>query len=152
MRSYYLYTGTVGWSHLAWHARLYSEDLPTDWRLSFYNTQFRCVYLPYLIWQSASDEQVAFWLSETQEDFHFVLGKPDEGTVADLERSARFGERGKLENEVDIFWLESGTSLRALARIFNQSVEAGRSLYVVAKNEDLAQLRQAEELMNVMGL
>lgn len=137
---------------MSWHDQLYPEDLPSDWRLSFYNTQFRCVYLPYSIWQSASNEQVSSWLNETQGDFHFVLGKPEVQSKADLERAARFGEQGKLEDEVDIFWLEPGASLRTLAGIFNQSIETGRSLYVVAKGEGLAQLRQAEELMNVMGL
>lgn len=152
MRNYTIYTGAIGWEHASWNNAFYPDDLPEDWRLSFYNTQFRCVYLPYQVWSQASDEGVAIWLNETREDFHFVLGIPEKQLDGWTQQADRFGNRGKIENDVKVVWLEPRTSLRELAGLIKQSSETGQGLYLIANNDGLAQLRQVGELMDVMGV
>ncbi len=152
MRNFNVYTGSVGWEHASWNDGFYPDDLPEDWQLSFYNTQFHCVYLPHLVWYQASNDLVVAWLNEAQEDFHFVLGIPDRRPGDWSEKAARFGNRGKLEDEVEVVWLGAQTSLRELAGQLKQSSEMGRSLYLIAKSDGLAQLRQIGELIEVMGV
>jgi len=95
MDNYIVYLGAVGWRQEAWRGGFYPEDLPEDWQLSFYNTQFRCVYLPAEYWRNASDEEVANWLQDTREGFRFVLGTADRGCrgspPARLDASANAG-------------------------------------------------------------
>lgn len=151
MRNFNVYAGTIGWEHANWNGGFYPDDLPEDWRLSFYNTQFRCVYLPYPVWYQASDAVVASWLSETQEDFHFVLGLPEKPSEDWTPQTIRFGHRGKLEAGLEIVWIDPLTNLRELAGRIRQSSETGRVLYLIAKSDGLAQLRQIGELIEVMG-
>ena len=61
----FIYIGAVDWTHFAWRQTLYPEDLPEDWLLSYYNTQFQAVYLPASVWQAASATTWAQWLSDT---------------------------------------------------------------------------------------
>lgn len=152
MRNFNVYTGTIGWEHANWNGGFYPDDLPEDWRLSFYNTQFRCVYLPYPVWYQASDAVVANWLRETQEDFHFVLGLPEKQSEDWTRQAFRFGHRGKLEEGLEVVWIDPLTSLRELAGRIKQSSETGHILYLIAKNDGLAQLRQIGELIEVLGV
>ena len=152
MRNFNVYTGTVGWEHADWNGGFYPDDLPEDWRLSFYNTQFRCAYLPYPVWHQASDAVVASWLRETQEDFHFVLGLPEKQSDDWARQTVRFGHRGKMEKGLEIVWIDPLTSLRELAGRIKQSSETSQNLYLIAKSDGLAQLRQIGELIEVMGV
>ncbi|MFP5411245.1 MAG: hypothetical protein ACLGG6_09725, partial [Gammaproteobacteria bacterium] len=54
--------GAVGWEHPHWLGGFYPDDLPPDWMLSYYNTQFQAVYLPAIVWQAAADRTWNQWL------------------------------------------------------------------------------------------
>jgi uncharacterized protein YecE (DUF72 family) len=120
--------------------------------LSFYNTQFRCVYLPYELWRRSSDEEVASWLRETREDFRFVLQLPEGADEDDRLLASRFGERGITEEEIDLFWLEGETDLRNLAQRMQKAAQSGSPLFLISRDSALAQLRQISELMEVLGV
>lgn len=152
MSDYLVYLGAVGWAHAAWQGDFYPDDLPEDWQLSFYNTQFRCVYLPPALWKNASDAEVAGWLDDTLERFRFVLGAPETFDGQDAARARRFGERGVPESRLDIVWLEGETDLRELARRMQKAAQGGAPLYVISRDGALAQLRQAGQLMEVLGV
>ncbi len=152
MDNYIVYLGAVGWRQEAWRGGFYPEDLPEDWQLSFYNTQFRCVYLPAEYWRNASDEEVANWLQDTREGFRFVLGTAD-GVAEDAARQAgRFGERGVLEDGADILWLEGEPDLRDLAQRMQKAAQGGSPLYVISRASTLARLGKIRELMEVLGV
>jgi uncharacterized protein YecE (DUF72 family) len=152
MNNYIVYLGAVGWRHEAWRGDFYPEDLPEDWQLSFYNTQFRCVYLPAEYWRNASDEEVANWLQDTQEGFRFVLGTADGFAEDAARRAGRFGERGVLEDGADILWLEGEPDLRDLAQRMQKAAQGGSPLYVISRAATLAQLGKIRELMEVLGV
>ncbi len=152
MSEYLVYLGAVGWEHPAWAGDFYPEDLPEDWQLPFYNTQFRCVYLPSEFWKNATDAEVAGWLDETREGFRFVLGAPEAFDEEDAPRARRFGERGMAEGQLDIVWLEGEPDLRNLAQRMQKAAQSGAPLYVISRDGALAQLRQASQLMEVLGV
>ena len=152
MSEFGIYSGAVGWNFPHWRESFYPEDLPKDWQLAFYNTQFRCVYLTCEVWSKASDEQVNEWLNETQERFRFVLQDPD-GLDPDLVSLAeRFGQRGVLERDIKLHWLKGQTDLRKLADQMRQMVKEGEAFYLVSNDGDLAKLRQITELMDILGV
>lgn len=61
-----------GWSPADWQRIFYPEDLPEDWRVSYYANEFACVLLPATVWENPSI-QAAFWQAEVQPDFRFYL-------------------------------------------------------------------------------
>lgn len=148
---YYIYFGTVGWRGKPSLQALYPPDLPEDWMLSFYNTQFRCVYLPYDVWVNADDAEVRSWLRDTRDDFRFVLENKTPANSEDPLRAGRFGDRGVLESSVDLVWVEPGCDLRRLASRMQDAIETGRALYVVSRDGDLTLMRQIGELITVLG-
>lgn len=152
MRDFNVYIGAIDWEHADWGGTFYPDGLPEDWKLSFYNIQLRCVYLPYQKWHEASNETVANWLNETREEFHFVLGMPNKSSDSDEgKQAARFGKRGVLASEIDIVWLDQHLDLRELAGRIKMAVDTGRALYLIAKENGLAQLRQAVQLLELVG-
>lgn len=56
--------GAVNWAHPAWQGGFYPDDLPDDWLLPYYNTQFQAVYLPAQIWQGIPSATWEQWLEE----------------------------------------------------------------------------------------
>lgn len=152
MSNYIVYVGAVDWRHEAWRGDFYPEDLPEDWQLSFYNTQFRCVYLPFGLWRNAADEEVAHWLYDTQAGFHFVLEASAALSADDLRKAARFGERGLLEDRVDIVRFEGEPDLRNLAQRMQKAAQTGVPLYVISVEAALPQLGKIAELMSVLGV
>ncbi len=152
MSEYIVYLGAVGWEHGAWQGDFYPEDMPADWQLSFYNTRFRCVYLPFERWRNATDEEVSGWLDDTREGFRFVLGTGRTLDEADRRKAARFGGRGVLEGEAGIAWIEGEADLRDLARRMQTACRGGIPLYLISRDAALKPLQRIGELMQVLGV
>lgn len=152
MGNYNIYLGAAGWNHPGWSGIFYPEGLPEDWQLSFYNTQFRCVYLPYDVWRNATDEEVASWLSETRNEFRFVLQLPVNITGNDMSRICQFGARGIAESQAELFWLEGAPDLRNLAYRMQTATRDGMPLYLISLDGDLTRMRQVSELMELLGV
>ncbi len=152
MSDYLVYLGAVGWAHAAWQGDFYPDDLPEDWQLPFYNTQFRCVYLPHVLWKNATDEEVAGWLYDTQERFRFVLEAPEALDERDAHKAARFGERGVLESRADLVRFSGEPDLRDLAQRMQKAAQTGVPLYVISQEAALPQLRKIADLMGVLGV
>jgi hypothetical protein len=70
---YTVMVGASGWEYPAWWDSFYPEDLPQDWRLSFYSNEFPVVLLPASRVAAAGEAEVTEWLEETNEAFRFVL-------------------------------------------------------------------------------
>jgi uncharacterized protein YecE (DUF72 family) len=130
----------------------YPEDLPTDWQLSYYNTQFRCVYLPTEMWTNSTDQEVASWLQDTHENFQFVLQAPLDSDRQTEQLVRRFKGRAVLDIEVDLRWLGQDTALRDLAQVMQSALETERAVYLISREGNLTLLRQANELMEVLGV
>lgn len=68
-----------GWFHPDWNGSFYPEDLPEDWQLDFYSTQFSQVLVPQQQWMSWSEQNVEEFADLLEgEDFGFVFEVSEE--------------------------------------------------------------------------
>lgn len=148
---HYCLLGAIGWDHPAWVGPFYPEDLPLEWRLNFYSTNFDCVYLPYATWSAAAPETLAEWAHATLEQFRFLLEAPP--SAADAGLLAALGEKAVIvhpQQKPLLVWLEPDANLRQLAQTL-QALEATPPFYLVSVSADFAQLEQARTLLEVLG-
>jgi hypothetical protein len=75
--------GARGWDHPTWHGGFYPEELPEDWRLTYYNNLLRAVLVPGEVWPSVTADTVRGWVEDSDADFRFVIETP--ATLADPE-------------------------------------------------------------------
>ena len=145
-----VFLGTVGWLHPSWQGSFYPDDLPQDWLLAYYNTQFRSVFLPHAYWTSATDAQLAQWVQDSQPGFRFVLesgpSRAAAGHAADI-----LGERlGMITHRDDprLLWFDAGTELKALSREIERR---DKPLFLFSLDADLAGLQRVATLLELMG-
>ncbi len=151
--TYRCYLGAIGWDHAAWIGAFYPEDLPPEWRLSYYNTRFECVYLRHAMWSKTSLETLAAWREETLDHFCFLLEPPPALSDADEKRISALGNKARLTNPdaaTVMLWLEPAANLKQLAQTL-QGQPPALPLYLVSVSNDYAQLEQARTLLEVLG-
>ena len=146
--------GAIGWEHDAWYGAFYPEDLPPAWRLTFYNTEFECVYLPYAIWSRETPETLEQWYDDTLERFRFLL-EPAHGPVSveDGTRLAALGEKALLavaHAGPAIIWLEPEVNLKQLAQSIQEQALVS-PLYIFSVSGNYPQLEQTRTLLEVLG-
>ncbi|MBK5941629.1 hypothetical protein CCR96_20735 [Halochromatium roseum] len=61
-----------GWWDLADSAFFYPEDLPHDWRLSYFANSFRAALLPAVFWTDADPQTAAQWYDDVPPGFRFA--------------------------------------------------------------------------------
>lgn len=147
--------GAIGWEHETWAGSFYPEDMPPEWRLSYYNTQFECVLLPYRDWSTATDEELTTWREDTLERFRFLLEHPP-GALSDADR-ARIGALspkavllGPEENR-HLLWFDASSDLRELTSRLQAKAQQGPGLYLVSLDADQAKLAEVRTLLDVLG-
>ena len=149
--NFYLYSGTIGWAGNKGLDAIYPEDLPEEWRLAFYNTLFRCVYLPVDIWTKLTELETDALLDEVQDGFRFILESPKKYDPIYNNIINKLQDKYVMEDEVKIHWLVPESSMRELAKIMQSAINSGYPLYLISRETDMALLRQVNELMEVLG-
>lgn len=71
-RDYPILIGACGWSHSNWEVDFYPEDLPPDWRLSYYANEFPVVLVPEEEWHMPGADATS-WCEESEASFRFVI-------------------------------------------------------------------------------
>jgi hypothetical protein len=130
---------------------IYPEDLPEEWRLAFYNTLFRCVYLPVDIWTKLTELETDALLDEVQDGFRFILESPKKYDPIYDNIINKLQDKYVMEDEVKIHWLVPESSMRELAKIMQSAINSGYPLYLISRETDMSLLRQVNELMEVLG-
>ncbi|HED34387.1 MAG TPA: hypothetical protein ENJ08_09265 [Gammaproteobacteria bacterium] len=64
--------GACGWNYPHWQAGFYPDDLPQDWRLSYYANEFSAVLLPEKQWRTDAVEP-GEWAYDVTDNFRFYL-------------------------------------------------------------------------------
>jgi len=64
---------TGGWELPGWRRDLYPEDLPADWRLTYFANEFPAVMLAAKHWLPADAVQLKAWAEDVPDDFRFYL-------------------------------------------------------------------------------
>lgn len=147
--------GAIGWEHGAWTGSFYPEEMPQEWRLSFYNTQFECVLLPYHDWSARALDELNSWREDTLERFRFLLERPP-GALSDGDRTrvAALADKAVLlgpEENARLLWFDAGSDLRELAARLQATAADGHALYLVSRDADQARLAEARHLLDALG-
>lgn len=145
------YVGSAGWEHPQWEGGFYPDGMPPEWRLTFYNTAFPCVYLAYEEWSGRDLQTLRAWVADTLERFRFVL-EPNPAGVSD-------GDKARLEAlapRVDpdggqVVWLEGKPDLKRLAGELNRLAECKEPVYLISRDHDLDAMNQVKILLEIIG-
>lgn len=163
-----------GWTHPRWRPGFYPDDLPDEWRLTYYNNEFAAVVVPAEQWPGADYGQ---WLEDTDPRFRFYLQLPpqaDAALRAQLERARqalgpRLGgllapeEEGEGWNELlagqrlEVAHWSGGNNPRGLRtsieQLAGQCVEGGQALLVVeGEPPEVEALRTAQTVAALLGV
>lgn len=144
-----VFVGAVHWEHPAWHGGFYPDDLPDDWLLSYYNTQFQAVYLPAAVWQDVPESTWTQWLSDTQNGFCFVLEPAGAAAIKPESECVLLATSAWAADHV--WWLDEAPDLRALAQCITRQAEIGEPLFVFSRSADIGLMQQATSLLQVLG-
>jgi len=68
-----LLVGAEAWEHPGWDELFYPDDLPPEWRLTYYANEFPLVLLPAAVWRLAQPAELDDWRDDVSERFRFVL-------------------------------------------------------------------------------
>jgi hypothetical protein len=68
-----LVIGARGWNFDHWQSSFYPEDLPEDWRFSYYSNEFHSILVPWETLQGVNANQTQGWLDDVDEDFVFFV-------------------------------------------------------------------------------
>ncbi|MGA7179948.1 MAG: DUF72 domain-containing protein [Thiobacillaceae bacterium] len=152
---YNVYFGAIGWQHIHWQARFYPDDLPEEWQLSYYNTQFRCVYLPSISWVRCSLEIAKSWLTDTQANFRFILEAPDSLNRRSTQFLEAMGERALISDadrlRPQIFWFPPEPDLRQLRGEIQKAIDQRQDLFLLNREAHLPALEKVRSLVELMG-
>lgn len=139
--------GAQGWDWPAWDQDFYPADMPPEWRLTFYNTQFPCVYLPAAQWRGLTDEALGQWAEDTHDQFLFLLeGEPGSAVPTPLRDKALCipAKDGR------IIWFDGQSDLKSLATLLKHRDGGPRIL--LSRDGDLSQLERVRTLLGLLGL
>lgn len=140
--------GAENWKHAAWRGSFYPNDLPDEWLLSYYNTQFKAVFLPSATAWLVAPQDWLSWLNDTLEDFVFIVEEAP-GIQVPMSGRVHVASPGWLAEHV--WWLDDDPDLRALAKRIAEHAATGVALFVISRKGDLEALRKVEALREVMG-
>jgi len=68
-----LHIMSYGWDYPDWLGTFYPDDLPEDWRLTYYANEFSGVLVPESVWFKAASADLATWTEDVEEGFCFYL-------------------------------------------------------------------------------
>ena len=140
--------GAAGWDRPEWSDAFYPADMPEEWRLSYYNNQFDCVFLAAPFWRQAGASAYEAWAADTHDHFLFLLeGARPEQLPPILAGRALGVER----NDPGLLWFDRLTSLKTLAEQLASPV-GKETLYLLSRDGDMEQIERVRTLLELMGL
>ena len=146
------YIGSVGWEHPQWEGNFYPDELPPEWRLTFYNTAFPCVYLAYEEWSGRDLQTLSSWVEDTLGRFRFVL-EPNPAGLSDSDKArleVLAPRIGPLDGQV--VWLEGKLDLKRLAGELKRLAGRMGPVYLISRDHDLTAMSQVKTLLEIMGV
>lgn len=140
--------GAAGWDRPEWADSFFPTDMPQAWRLTYFNTQFGCVFLEQSIWRQADAHTQAAWAADTHEHFVFLLeSAPVEALPAALAGRAL----GLARDDARLIWFDRETSLKTLGERL-VALDAASQYFLLSRDGDLGQLERVRTLLELLGL
>jgi hypothetical protein len=110
--------GARGWNFEQWGGEFYPDDLPEDWRFSFYSNDFQTVLIPASYLTQFSLDDWVEWIEDTSKEFWFYIEISETDSWQEVEPYLQvFSD--KLKGIVVA--VETLTSVDALASLINKA-------------------------------
>ena len=65
--------GARGWLYRQWSGQFYPDDLPDEWRFSYYSNQFRTILVPAEFFCQSASQDIEDWAEYCDEEFRFYI-------------------------------------------------------------------------------
>jgi hypothetical protein len=140
--------GARHWEHTSWRESFYPGDMPDEWRLTYYNTQFNCVFLDHACWAGIADDELARWRDDTHDHFVFLL-EGDSNTPP----PAALGDKAVLlpREDARLMWFDRATDLKHLRDWLTRVDAPGGRRYLLSRDADLGQMERVSTLLELLG-
>lgn len=139
--------GAMDWRNPAWTGAFYPADMPGEWRLSFYASQFNCVYLECDAWRRAENDELGQWCGDVHTRFVFLLAGDGHSPLPEA-----LHDKAIMVSPTDsrIVWFDRNSDLKQLvARL--KSAQADADVFLISLDGDLAQMERVGTLLELMG-
>jgi len=109
--------GARGWEYDQWKTEFYPEDLPQDWRFSYYSNEYNTVLVPWQYREQYTASDWRDWVDDAQTNFQFYV---------EVEESARWSDvkpyLQALDNHLQgiVVAIESLQDVDALTKLINK--------------------------------
>ena len=77
--------GSRGWNFDQWGGDFYPDDLPEDWRFSYYSNEFQAMLVPMNYLKQFSLDDWREWIDDTSKDYWFFVEISESDTWEDIE-------------------------------------------------------------------
>jgi hypothetical protein len=146
--------GVCGWDHERWLGTFYPDDLPEDWRLSYYANEFSTVLVAEDEWRSNLGK-LEEWADEVPEDFQFYLQSSADELPELMQIRDRLGA-----NFAGIFGVTSSAvmiefaskSLREWRGWLEQNAAQLDAIFLLDENLSPKQLSEFKSLVEMLNL
>lgn len=155
--TYQCYVGSLGWDHADWTGSFYPDDLPPEWRLTYYNNFFNCVYLAYEAWSGESISTLSQWLEDTQPSFRFLLEINAASAFQDAAKLQLLAPRTGLlvdgtQDSDQLVWIDTTPDAKAMSQKLLTPKSPEHPVYAISRSHNIESLRRAQILLEVLGL
>ena len=140
--------GAVDWRDPAWAGPFYPLDMPDEWRLSYYSSQYNCVFLKASAWRQTTPAELAQWCEDVHDQFVFLLEDDENSTLPEA-----LAHKAIVIKPTDprILWIDRNSDLKKLVAAINAR-EDGKELYLISRDGDPARMERLVTLLELMGL
>ncbi|VAW71710.1 hypothetical protein MNBD_GAMMA10-1611 [hydrothermal vent metagenome] len=158
--------GACGWNHAHWQGGFYPDDLPLDWRLSYYSNEFSAVLLTEKQWRENFlqlealafdvDEHFGFYLqsraplkSEEQNRLSEVLGSK----LATVVNVCVNGVNTEIDHEAGVAVINMASKdMRGWRQWLEQHGASLRAIFLKDESPSCQQMSDFNALLELMGL
>lgn len=145
--------GASDWRHHHWIGSFYPADMPIEWQLAYFNSQFSCVWLPYAVWSRETPATVREWLNDTRGEFRFILEAGPEEGWHENELLGVFAAKLALhcgDDHPGLIWFDSAVSLRDLAKSLQARASMVGATYLLSRDGDIATMNTVADLLELL--
>lgn len=145
-----VYLGASDWRHSEWVGEFYPDDMPEDWRLAYYQTQYGCVWLARAAWLDLPTDVWHTLLDDVRNEFRFLLeGSGDE--IYLKHPILRTDARVIADEDARIIRFDMHTSLETLTSRLQDAHESD-AVFLISRDSRLEKLREVATLLELLGM
>ena len=146
--------GAFGWHHPHWQGIFYPDDLPDDWRLSYYANEFSTVLIAEDEWRT-NLARLGEWVDEVPQGFLFYFQSIDDEPPELAQIKTQLGDcfAGILSSIPAAVMINlSSKNLREWREWLEQNGPQLRAIFIVDENVSVEKVAEFKSLVEMLNL